>query len=175
MMFEFLRKVRIQSLLTAVLTLLLGLMLTISPGMAVDTLIGLVGWVLVITGVVTLLSTLLRHTRLMGQADLVIGLLELASGLALLSRPGFLVSLCGVLLGLVLVLHGAGDIQSAREAKALGYDWKFTMAVGILKLVMGAVVIFDPFSTARLLMRVAGICLIVDAVGELAILSRSRV
>jgi uncharacterized membrane protein HdeD (DUF308 family) len=73
------------------------------------------------------------------------------------------------------VLHGAGDIQSAREAKALGYDWKFTMAVGILKLVMGAVVIFDPFSTARLLMRVAGICLIVDAAGELAILSRSRI
>lgn len=172
-MFDLFRKLRMQVLLSAVLTLLLGLLLVIMPGMAVETLFLLLGWMLVITGVVSILSSLLTRGRPVGQSDLVLGLLELATGLAILAKPGLLVSLCGVLLGLLLVMHGARDIQSARESRALGYDWKLSLAVGILTLIMGAFVIFNPFSTAKLLLRVAGICLMVDAVGDLLLIWRS--
>ncbi len=37
-MFEFFQKIRMQMLLTAVLTLILGIMLTVMPGIAIETL-----------------------------------------------------------------------------------------------------------------------------------------
>lgn len=173
-MFELFRRVRMHMLLSVVLTLLLGVILTVSPGMAARTLLRIIGWVLVVAGVVSILSSWLSRGRPVGQGNLVLGLIQLASGLVLLTKPDLLVSLCGVVLGLLLVLHGAGDIQSAREAKALGFDWKFTLAVGVVKLLMGAMVILAPFSTAALVIRVAGICLIVDAVSDLLLLIRVR-
>ena len=172
-MSELFHHIRSHLVLTSVLTLALGVILTVMPGMAAGTLVAVLGWILVITGAASILSSLLLRGKPMGQGDLVLGLVELASGLVLLLRPGLMVSLCGIVLGLLLVLHGARDIQSAREAKALGYDWKLPMLAGIIKLLMGALVIFNPFSTAALLIRVAGICLIVDGVGDLLLVWKS--
>lgn len=173
-MSELFRRIKMHMLLSAVLTLLLGMILTVSPGMAAATLLRIIGWVLVIAGVVSLLSAMMSRGKPVGQGDLVLGLLQVASGLILLAKPNLLVSLFGVVLGLVLVLHGVKDIQSAREAKALGYNWKLTLAVGLVKLVMAAAVILAPFSTAALVVRVAGICLIVDALADLLVLWRGR-
>ncbi len=173
-MFEFFQKIRMQMLLTAVLTLILGIMLTVMPGIAIETLFLILGWILVITGVVSILSSLLRHGKPIGQGDLVLGLVELATGLVVLLRPTFLVSVVGIVLGILLIMHGARDVQSARESKALGYGWKMALTVGILTLVMGVLIIFNPFSTAKVLLRVAGIFLIVDAVGDLLLIWRSE-
>ncbi len=173
-MFELFEKMKMQVLLTAVLTVLLGILLAVMPGMAIETLFLVVGWLLMISGIVSLLSALLLRGRPVGQGDLVLGLLEVASGLVVLMRPTFLVSVLGIVLGLVLVMHGARDIQSAREAKALGYPWKASLAVGLLTLVMGALVIINPFSTAKILLRVAGIFLILDGVGDLILIAKCR-
>lgn len=172
-MFDLFRRLKMQVLLTAVLTLILGIILLFMPGMAIGTLLGILGWVLVITGVVSLLSVLLTHGAMTGQGDLVLGLLELASGIVVLMRPDFLVSLLGILLGLLLVMHGARDIQSAREAKALGFDWKLSLGVGVVTVAMGAIVIFSPVSTARVLLQMTGAFLIVDAVGDLILIGMS--
>ncbi len=172
-MFELFRRIKMHVLLTAVLTLILGLILLFQPGIAMGTVLSILGWILVITGVVSLLVVLLTHGTMMGQGDLVLGLLELATGLVILMKPTFLVSLVGIVLGLLMVMHGARDIQSAREAKALGYDWKLSLGIGVVTVVMGAIVMFSPFSTAKVLLQVAGICLIVDAVGDLVLIGKS--
>lgn len=173
-MHELFRRIRAHFLLNSVLTLILGIILTLSPGMAARTMVLMIGWVLVIAGVVALMASLFVRSKPLGQGDLVLGLLQLATGLVLLAKPDMLVSLCGIVLGLLLVVHGAGDIQTAREAKALGYDWKLTIVVGVLKLLMAVLVILAPFSTAELVIRVAGICLILDGVGDLLLLWRSK-
>lgn len=173
-MSELFRRIRMHMLLSAILTLLLGVILTSAPGMAARSLVLIIGWVLVVAGAVSVLSSLFFRGKPMGQGDLVLGLIQLASGLVLLAKPDLLVSLCGVVLGMILVLHGAGDIQSAREAKALGYDWKFTAVVGVVKLLMAVMVILAPFSTAALVIRVAGVCLIADGLADLLLLWRGR-
>lgn len=110
-----------QMLLTAVLTLLLGILLLVMPGIAVETLFLVLGWILTITGVTSILSALLHRGKPVGQGDLVLGLLEVATGLVVLTKPTFLVSVAGILLGLLLIMHGARNVQSARESRAMGY------------------------------------------------------
>ena len=172
-MFDLLRRIRVNFVVTAILTLILGVLLITSPGTAMRTVFLLVGWTLVISGAASLLTSLLSRGQPVGQGDLVLGLIQVATGLVILMRPGFLMSLAGVVVGFVLLIHGIHDIQHARESKALGYEWKLSMGVGIAAVVMGIVVMVNPFSTLETLLRIAGVFLLVDGLADLLMVWRT--
>ena len=172
-MFDLLRRIRVNFVLTAILTLILGILLITSPGTAMRTVFLLVGWTLVISGAASLLTAIFSKGQPVGQGDLVLGLIQLATGLVVLMRPGFLMSLAGIVVGFVLLIHGIHDIQHARESKALGYDWKLSMGVGIAAVVMGIIVMINPFSTVETLLRIAGIFLLVDGIADLLMVWRT--
>lgn len=172
-MFALLRRIRVNFVLTAILTLILGVLLITSPGTAMRTVFLLVGWTLVISGAASLLTALLSKGQPVGQGDLVLGLVQVATGLVVLMRPGFLMSLAGIVVGFVLLIHGIHDIQHARESKALGYEWKMSMGVGIGAVVMGIIVMINPFSTLETLLRIAGIFLLVDGLADLLMVWRT--
>ena len=71
------------------------------------------------------------------------------------------------------MIHGIHDIQHARESKALGYEWKISMGVGIAAVVMGIIVMVNPFSTLETLLRIAGVFLLVDGVADLLMVWRT--
>ena len=172
-MFDLLRRIRVNFVLTAVLTLILGILLISSPGTAMRTVFLLVGWTLVISGAASLLTAIFSKGQPVGQGDLVLGLIQLATGLVVLMRPGFLMSLAGIVVGFVLLIHGIHDIQHARESKALGYDWKLSMGVGVAAVVMGVIVMVNPFSTLETLLRIAGVFLLVDGIADLLMVWRT--
>ena len=172
-MFDLLRRIRVNFVLTAVLTLILGILLISSPGTAMRTVFLLVGWTLVISGAASLLTAVFSKGQPVGQGDLVLGLIQLATGLVVLMRPGFLMSLAGIVVGFVLLIHGIHDIQHARESKALGYEWKLSMSVGIAAVVMGVIVMVNPFSTVETLLRIAGVFLLVDGIADLLMVWRT--
>ena len=172
-MFDLLRRIRLNFVLTAVLTLILGMLLISSPGTAMRTVFLLVGWTLVISGAASLLTAVFSKGQPVGQGDLVLGLIQLATGLVVLMRPGFLMSLAGIVVGFVLLIHGIHDIQHARESKALGYEWKLSMSVGIAAVVMGVIVMVNPFSTLETLLRIAGVFLLVDGIADLLMVWRT--
>ena len=172
-MFDLLRRIRVNFVLTAILTLILGILLITSPGTAMRTVFLLVGWTLVISGAASLFTALLSKGQPVGQGDLVLGLVQAATGLVVLMRPGFLMSLAGIVVGFVLLIHGVHDIQNARESKALGYEWKLSMGVGVAAVVMGVIVMVNPFSTLETLLRIAGIFLLADGVADLLMVWRT--
>lgn len=172
-MFDLLRRIRVNFVLTAILALILGILLITSPGTAMRTVFLLVGWTLVISGAASLFTALLSKGQPVGQGDLVLGLVQVATGLVVLMRPGFLMSLAGIVVGFVLLIHGIHDIQHARESKALGYEWKLSMGVGVAAVVMGVIVMVNPFSTLETLLRIAGIFLLVDGVADLLMVWRT--
>lgn len=173
-MFDLFRRIRVNFVLTAILTIILGIMLIAAPGVAMRTIFLLVGWTLVISGAASLLTAICSKGKPMGQGDLVLGLVQLATGLVVLMRPGFLLSLAGVVVGFVLLIHGIHDIQHARESKALGYDWKMSMGIGIAAVIMGIIVMVNPFSTVETLLRLAGIFLLVDGIADLLMIWRTN-
>ena len=172
-MFDLLRRIRVNFVLTAILTMILGILLITSPGTAMRTVFLLVGWTLVISGAASLFTALLSKGQPVGQGELVLGLVQAATGLVVLMRPGFLMSLTGIVVGFVLLIHGIHDIQHARESKALGYEWKLSMGVGVAAAVMGVIVMVNPFSTLETLLRIAGIFLLVDGVADLLMVWRT--
>ena len=163
---DIFRRVRVNVLLTAILTVIIGIILIVSPGTAVRTVFTLLGWILIISGVMSLLTAILSGNQPVAQGDLVLGLIQLVAGIVVLMKPGFLMSLCGIVIGFVMVIHGVHGIQGAREGRALGYEYKIPLAVGIVTLVLGVIVMINPFATTLTLLRWAGIFLVIDGVSD---------
>ena len=102
-MYDLFRRIRVNFLLTSVLSCILGLLLITSPGAAMRTVFLLVGWTLVISGVASLLTAIFSKGQPVGQGELVRGLVQLASDVGGRHDDGE-----GLLLGVALGLEAAG-------------------------------------------------------------------
>ena len=148
---------------------LLGLVLTICPGLASSVVFNAVG----IAGVVIGAVHLLRYFRLDRQASLrsngmALGMLWLVGGILIIALKGFLLSLLPMFFGLVLLVGGIIKLQYALNFKRMGVTrWYLELAATILSIAFGAIILINPFSTALLLMRIIGIALLIEGVQNL--------
>jgi uncharacterized membrane protein HdeD (DUF308 family) len=55
----------------------------------------------------------------------------------------------------------------------MGYEYRLSLVVGVVTVVMGLVVMINPFSTAQALLRFAGLFLLLDGLGDLLMVYRS--
>ncbi len=170
---EFLKRTKLNIVLISVLLIVVGVMLVVNPEFAAVTICRILGWILLISGVVSVITYFVNKDFEFGQFDLFVGLIETALGVFVVLRPESVVALLTVLLGAVLLLHGFLDIQDCVQAKRCGYArWWLILLLGIATVALGALIIWNPFTTNAVLMIVSGLSLIFDGVSDIVIVSR---
>ena len=120
----------------------MGVILFANPTTAMLTITSMVGWVLVIMGVVSLASALTRWSAILSTVDLYTGILELLFGILLVNIPGFFVTWIFVLLGIFILVSGLNSLYGANALQALGMPNAGTAKAGaILAIVLGVLVL----------------------------------
>ena len=170
---DFLERTKLMTELVAVLMIVLGILLLVNPGEAVLLVCRLSGVILGITGLVLLLMSLNNRQGVERGNGLdifltVLGIILLALGLFIVFRPGVVVGFAGVLVAVVLFVHGIGDLREMITLKQMGYSrWWVSLLCAAVTFLMGLVVLLLPFDSAALMMRIAGIFLVLDGISEL--------
>lgn len=104
---------------------------------------------------------------------LIPGLLLAALGLWLLSRPASVIVLIQFSFAAVLLFHGVIDLQSALSLMREGWPrWWIDLALAALTLVLGGVVLFNPFGTMEALTILIGLSLVYDGISDLVLIHR---
>ena len=81
----------------------------------------------------------------------------------LLIRPQTVVSILPILVGLFVIMDGVMRVQSAFELRAAGYDrWWSLLILALVSVVLGAVMLWNPFGTVELLVMAIGVILMVE-------------
>ena len=97
--------------------------------------------------------------------------MESAVGIWILVRPGAILQFLSILIGIFILVHGAWDLQNALDLRRYNYQkWPLPLGLAAATIVLGLVVLFNPFGTFRVLSIFAGVCLIYDGVSDLFIL-----
>lgn len=150
-------------------TSLLGLVLTVCPGLASSVVFNLIGAVGIAIGVIQLIRYFnLDSKAAMASNGMFFGLVWLVGGILIIALKGFLLSLLPIIFGMILLVGGIGKLQYALNFKRMGVKrWYFEMAATILSIAFGAIILINPFSTALLLMRIVGIALLIEGVQNL--------
>ena len=101
------------------------------------------------------------------------GLLLAALGLWLLTSPGSVIVLIQFSVAAVLIFHGVIDLQGAVSLARLGIsNWWVDLVLAALTVVLGGVVLLNPFGTMEAMTMLIGASLVYDGASDLYLIYR---
>ena len=173
-MSDFLKGLKANYTISAGLCTLLGLVLLIWPGTTMRIVCTLLGSMLLIYGLAQVVLYLINKERTMlSQGMMVFGIVLSVIGIWILTSPEMIIMAVPVIVGVLIVIHGVHNVVQAIALKKDGYDrWWLAFLFGALTVVLGGILVYNPFEVAETVVRFIGIFLIYDGVSDIWILSR---
>ena len=153
----------------SILMIVCGALLALSPDSASAMLSVILGWVLIVMGVMLMVGGFLsgREWGSIGQ-----GALFLICGSWLHRNPLMIASVLGLVLGVVAVRRGWSGAKNAQRIKRSGGMWVPGAVLAALELIVGVRLVLSPLSVSRLVLTLAGIAM--AACGAWELISRYR-
>ncbi|HUZ26878.1 MAG TPA: HdeD family acid-resistance protein [Streptosporangiaceae bacterium] len=149
------------ALLAAVGMIAVGIMLLVWPNATLTVVAVLIGVALIVAGLFRLFEgvTARGESGGMRAADIVIGLLAVIAGLYCLKHHALTVLALAVVVGILWVIHGIGDLVVAVTADDVPGRWLKALA-GVVSLAAGLLILFWPAPSLVLLLTILGAWLI---------------
>lgn len=165
-MITFGYKSRYNGLARAIVALVLGLVMVIIPGTAIDLVVKLIAVLFIASGVVSLIFGLRKKQK--NELVLLVfnAIVDVILGVVLFMYPDFFVKIVFILIGLALLGFGIMQIIAlvgASSLLGLGF-WAFIIPV--LVTIAGGFLVFNPFAQ-DLMCIIAGVTMICYSVSEL--------
>ena len=158
------KQVKYIYIIFSAMLLIVGVSLLLWPGISAMTVCYVLGSVLILTGITRIMGYFSKDMyNLNFQFDLALGIISLIIGAVLIFHPGDVVSLLHVVIGIVVIVDSMFRLQTSFDAKHFGLrKWWLMLTAAILCASMGVILIVFPFETAKLLIRLLGITLIIN-------------
>ena len=165
------KKLKWNLILMSILYLALGIFLLMVPGTALNIVCYALGGVVLACAAVQLIRYFaVERGVFQSQLTLISGLVCLGLGAFLIIRSDIVVRILPIVFGLFVIFDSLGRIQNALELRRCEYSsWKGFLLLAVLSIVLGIVMILDPFGTMETLVMAIGIILIIE--GALNLLS----
>lgn len=166
---RILKELKWQSILYAALYIVLGVILLLFPETTATTLCYAVGGAAIVIGAVSVCIYLFRDvSRNTYRNDFVSGLVSILLGIFIFYKVDLIISLIPFVLGIAVIISGFLKLQDCIDVRRMGYGSGLALFIlAIINVVLGIVLVLNPFSTAILLFRIIGIGLIFSGISDL--------
>lgn len=173
-MIQFLKNLKANYTVSAVICMIIGLVLIIWPGTSTQVVCKVLGAVLLIYGAMQIFMYVLAKERsLYLQGMLVLGVIFAVLGAWILLKPEMIIAAVPVIMGIIIVMHGLHNTAQAIKLKSMNYEkWWLALLLGILTIMLGGVLVYNPFKVVDTVVRVIGAFLIYDGISDIWIISR---
>lgn len=173
-MIEYLKNLKANYTVSAVICVMIGLVLIIWPGTSTQVVCMVFGGMLLAYGIIQIaLYLFAREHTLYLQGMLLLGIVFGVLGAWILIKPEIIIATVPIVIGLIVIVHGVHNALQAIDLKKLGYSkWWVALLFGILTVALGMILVYNPFSVVNTVVRVIGAFLIYDGMSDMWIISR---
>lgn len=171
------KQLKTNMLVMSALYLALGIVLLGWPQTVLNVICYVVGGLVALGGVMQLVRFFAARERmLLAPLSLVLGLVCLGLGLFLIVRSDVVQTVLPIVFGLFVVFDSVVRVQNALELRRCGHPrWWSLLALALLSVVLGAVMIANPFGAISTLVKAIGLVLCLEGALNLgSILYTSR-
>lgn len=152
------------SLLTSLVTFIMGLVLLFMPELTNKVVGILVGIIFLLSGVNMIHKYFHRDGAKLYSLNIVFGILYSILGMIIIIYPFSVMSFVTMCLGIYMIISGSVKINYGFWLKRGSEEtWLVTLTTGILLIIFGIMVMFNPFVSLTLT-KLAGIFLIICAI-----------
>mgnify|MGYP002571376495 FL=1 len=158
------------SILTICL-ILVGAVLFIAPGIALDVVCIIFGIYMIIYGAVKIMGYFAKDAyQLAFQFDLALGIVIAIVGIVFVCRTARVVQLLSTCIGIVMLVDATFKIQTSIDSKRFGISrWWLMLILAVIVAAIGILLILMPGETTRLMVRLIGLNLCMDGILNLVI------
>ena len=158
------------SILTICL-ILVGAVLLIAPGIALDVVCIIFGIYMIIYGAVKIMGYFAKDAyQLAFQFDLALGIVIAIVGIVFVCRTARVVQLLSTCIGIVMLVDATFKIQTSIDSKRFGISrWWLMLILAVIVAAIGILLILMPGETTRLMVRLIGLNLCMDGILNLVI------
>lgn len=171
---HILKKIKANVIVSSLFVILLGVVLVFWPDLSVRIVCMAIGAVLVLGGISRLYNFIFsRDGSLFSQMNLIMGIVITGIGLWIFLKPDTIIAMIPILVGIIIIIHGANNLQQAVSLYQSRYDkWWIALLLGLATVGFGILLICNPFKAVDTLIMFIGIFLIYDGVSDIWIISR---
>lgn len=168
MLMKFFKELKWDALLTGILYILLGIVALVIPETMEKTLGYLLAVVLILAGAVSMISYLLRDAHQnYYHNDFLHGLISIGAGIFVLFKVEFIIAMIPFLLGVLVLISGCSKLQDVIDMRRMEYgNWIAMLVFAVVNVLLGILLMCNPFQSANLLFRLLGIGLIFSGVTD---------
>lgn len=163
-------------MISGILLAALGLMFLISPFASMVTLCRMIGWAALIGGAVEIIGAVMGTPRMwLHNPYFYIGIIIAVMGLIVVRDPYMILDWINLIFGVVIVVSSAMSLFHVQQMrKFTETTCNFANVLSIAGIVLGALVILNPFGTVSVLSRLIGAALIYEAAVNFSIFFNMR-
>ncbi len=166
---KFLKDLKYNSIISSVLMIVLGLILTFFPGVSLNTLALIVGLVAICAGLFSIIRYFTYDLKeSFYRNDFLFGIIILTIGILILFKREAFISIIPFILGVVIIFSGFSKLQDGIDAKRIGYpNHALYLTLALIDVIIGILILFDPFTFAGIMFVVIGIGLVFSGISDL--------
>lgn len=169
---EIMKKFRADMMLSALFSIVMGVILVAWPETTLDIICKAIAIILIVMGAAELVSYF--WNKITYSLSGILGLMVLLIGIWIFVKPQSVLSLIPIVIGVILAVHGVQDLKVAFDTKRNGYTkWWSMLLMAIISLALGIICIVNAFGMVTLTMQIIGIALVYDGISDIWIVYRA--
>lgn len=155
------------SLFRGILTIALGSILLFVPGLTMQTVIIIIGAMLVLSGLVTLVLSNRKRSGSINGFWSAQGIMTILFGIVFIASPSVMVKVFVIFLGIILLIMGFFQlVGSLGMLTRSAWSWIYFL-IALMTLGSGIFLLTDPFKSAEAILAFLGAVLILNGLSEL--------
>ena len=151
-------------IVSSVIAFILGLVMAIIPGISLEAMGIAFGIFMIIYGVSLIVLDFMAHHVYIPFYGIMSGLLSIIAGIVIIAMPNVLTVVFGIALGLWIILSSVNIISVAITVRGKVKNWGWWLLLGIIDLICGIIILFNPFASSISLVVLGGIIIMVHSV-----------
>ena len=149
---------------SSVIACIIGLIMAISPSMSVKTIGIIVAMYIIAHGIALIVLDVQASKYYVPFDGMLSGILSIVLGIILLGKPDIFTTIFTIAIGVWIVLSSINSIKMALELKNDDSPWFLLLLLGVVDLILGMIVIFNPFAASLSITVFAGIMIIIHSI-----------
>ena len=161
---EVFNKITNSVICSSIVACIVGLILIFYPDLSIVTCGIIAGIYVILHGIALIVLDFKASKFFIPFEGILLGIACIALGIILCIRPGITAAVLTIALGLWVILSSVNVIKLAISFKGTDSNWILLLILGILDLIAGCIVIFNPFEASISLTLFVGIMIVVHSV-----------
>ena len=161
---DVIKKKQIKGIFVSILLIVLGIFLIIKPDDILQKLIQVMGIILLLCGVIDFMGYFkMSDEEKLSNYGIMKGVLEFCIGILFIFKFLELIDIFSIIIGLMIIFINLFKLQLALNLKQIeNTNWFTGVIISTISLILGIVIILDPFGTTKILVITSGVVLCIS-------------